>query len=171
MPKKFFKRFTPDTHKIKEHKSLKFFGELLHNENLWHINRNSISRAFAIGLFAALIPIPFQMVLAAALAIMFHANLPISVALVWITNPLTMPPIFYATYKLGAMMLGVKVTKWTSDFSLDWLASELTHIWKPLFLGSFVCALVSAVVGYVFIRVVWRLRVMFVWRRRKSQIL
>jgi uncharacterized protein (DUF2062 family) len=82
---------------IKGHKNLSFLGEKLHDPNLWHLNRRSVSAAFAIGLFAAWIPTPGQMVIAAIIALYFRANLPISVALVWITNPLTMPPMFYPT--------------------------------------------------------------------------
>ena len=96
MPKKIIKRMMPDHQTIKENKYLKIFGNLLHNANLWHLNRHSVAKAFAVGLFFAFIPVPFQMVLAAGLAIIVHANLPLSIALVWITNPLTMPFIFYA---------------------------------------------------------------------------
>ena len=95
MAKKTIQRFLPDPNKIRHHKSLKIFGRLLQDANLWHLNRRSARGAFAVGLFFAFIPVPFQMVLAAAGAILFRVNLPISVALVWLTNPLTMPPIFY----------------------------------------------------------------------------
>jgi uncharacterized protein (DUF2062 family) len=37
-----------------------------------------------VGLFCAFIPVPFQMLLAAPSAIIFSANLPVSIALVWI---------------------------------------------------------------------------------------
>jgi len=169
MPRQFFKRISLKSHHLKEHKSLKFFGKLLHNENLWHINRNSVSLAFAIGLFSAFVPIPFQMVLAAALAIFIHANLPIAVSLVWITNPLTMPPIFFYTYKLGCLILSIQPTQWHTDFALHSLANELSHIWKPLFLGSILSGLIAGLLGYVIVRVIWRIRVMVAWKRRGQQ--
>jgi len=55
----------------------------------------------AVGLFCAFVPLPIQMLLAAAAAIIFRVNLPISVGLVWITNPVTIPPMFYFCYKVG----------------------------------------------------------------------
>ena len=106
MPRRFIKRITPDTEKLKAHKHLSIFGELLHNPNLWHMNRRSISGAVAVGIFCAFIPVPFQMVIAAAAAIMFRVNLPISVVTVWLSNPVTMPALFYGCYFLGAMLLG-----------------------------------------------------------------
>ena len=84
----------PDHKKIRDHKHLRIFGKLLHNPSLWHMNRHSVAKAFAVGLFFAWVPVPFQMVLGAGGAILFHANLPLSVVLVWLTNPFTMPPMF-----------------------------------------------------------------------------
>ena len=78
-----------DLEKIKHEKVLKILGPAILQPNLWHLNRKSVSRAIAIGLFCAFLPIPLQMVLAAFFAIIFAANLPISVILVWITNPIT----------------------------------------------------------------------------------
>ncbi len=66
MAKKTIQRFLPDPNKIRHHKSLKIFGKLLQDANLWHLNRRSARGAFAVGLFFAFIPVPFQMVLAAA---------------------------------------------------------------------------------------------------------
>lgn len=105
MPRRLFKRYMPDPASIREHKSLRFFGKLLHDPNLWHLNRHSVARAMGVGLFAALIPIPMQMLLAVALAIPVRGNLPIAVSLVWLTNPLTMPPVFFVTYMTGAWLM------------------------------------------------------------------
>ena len=78
MAKKLIRRYLPDAHKIRDHKHLRLFGTLLHDPNLWHLNRRSVAGAFAVGLFMAFVPMPFQMIPAAALAILLRVNLPIS---------------------------------------------------------------------------------------------
>src|SRR5690554_6872921 len=130
MPKKFFKRYLPDSKKIKEIKALEFLGDKLHSPNLWHLNRRSVSRAFAIGLWAMYTPpLPWQQIIAAVLAIYFNANLPIAVTLVWITNPLTWAPMYYFAYKIGAIVMG------QTAFSFDKF-SELFTVEKALELGA-----------------------------------
>ncbi|MGB1541119.1 MAG: DUF2062 domain-containing protein, partial [Cycloclasticus sp.] len=79
-------------------KCLKVFGPLIHNQNVWHLNRRSFAGAISVGLFIAFIPLPAQMLIAAAAAIALHVNLPVAVATVWVSNPITMPPLFYAAY-------------------------------------------------------------------------
>ncbi|TNF37447.1 MAG: DUF2062 domain-containing protein [Gammaproteobacteria bacterium] len=159
MPKKFIRKFLPDPHKIRDHDSLKIFGDLLHDPNLWHLNRRSVSSAFAVGLFCMWLPIPFQMVLAAAVAIMVRSNLPISAALVWITNPVTMPPMFYSAYKLGAWMLSTPAISFSFEPSVQWLMNEMLLIWKPFLTGCFTLAVVSALAGYFVMRMLWRLHI------------
>lgn len=171
MPKKLIKRYMPDPGSIREHKHLQIFGDFLQNPNLWHLNRRSVSGAFAVGMFAAAIPIPFQMILSAALAILFRVNLPISVALVWITNPLTMPPMFFIAYAVGAWILGMPLELSQDDFHLSaqWLGEVLGHIWQPFLLGCAVFAVLGAFVGYFGIRLFWRLNVARQWQARRHR--
>jgi uncharacterized protein (DUF2062 family) len=169
MPKKFIRRFLPEHHTIKEHRHLKVFGRLLHDPNLWHLNRRSVSGAFGVGLFMAWIPLPSQMLVAAALAILFRVNLPISVALVWITNPLTMPPLFFFAYKVGAWLLGVPLVVEKFELSVGWFTHTLDQIWQPYLLGSFVIAIVNALAGYYGMQLVWRWHVVQQWQRKKAQ--
>lgn len=168
MPKKFIRRYMPDHRTVREHKYLQFLGRSLHEPNLWHLNRRSASGAFAAGLFCAFLPIPFQMVPAAILAILFRVNLPISIALVWITNPVTMPPVFYFCYKVGAWILGLPPQPWVFEASLEWLLG-MGSLWKPFLLGSFLVASFTSAMGYLVIRGLWRLNVVRHNRRKKKE--
>jgi len=168
MAKKYIRRYFPDPHKIREHKHLRIFGTLLHDPNLWHLNRRSASGAFAVGLFMAFVPMPFQMIPAAAAAILLRVNLPIAVALVWITNPITMPPIFYFCYTLGAWMLDTPLRVVEFQISWEWLNTELHRVWRPFLLGSFLVGSVSAAIGYFGIHGLWRWHVVRDWEKRKK---
>lgn len=166
MPRRLLKRIMPDHKTIREHKHLRCFGTLLHNPALWHMNRHSVAKAFAIGLFFAWVPVPFQMVLGAGGAILFHANLPLSIVLVWLTNPLTMPPMFYGAYKLGAWLLGEELQHFDMELSLAWLQHEMALIWAPFLLGCLVLAVASSLLGYIGIQIAWRSMVIKRWRKR-----
>ncbi len=166
--KKTIRRYMPDPHSVRHHKHLKIFGSLIHDPNLWHLNRRSVSGAFAVGLFMMYVPVPFQMLLAAAAAIPFRVNLPISVGLVWISNPITMPPMFYLAYRVGALVLGVPTSTFTFELSFDWLLSELTHIWEPFLLGCLIFAILCSVAGYITMRILWRLHILQNIRRRRE---
>jgi uncharacterized protein (DUF2062 family) len=170
MPKNFIKKYMPDHQKIKEHKHLKIFGTLLHDANIWHLNRRSVSGAFAVGLFCAWIPIPSQMVLAAAIAIIIRVNLPISVALVWISNPITMPPLFYAAYRFGAYLMGQQTMESDYELTLDWFSTQLDLIWQPFLLGCFVFAVASGLIGFLTIRILWRMHIIQHMKERRARL-
>ena len=168
MAKKTIQRFLPDPNKIRHHKSLKIFGRLLHDANLWHLNRRSALGAFAVGLFFAFIPVTFKMVLAAAAAIILRVNLPISVALVWITNTLTMPPIFYGSYLVGTLVLNQPEQHFAFEASWAWFIESLTTIGPAFLVGSLVCASIASVIGYFGIDLIWRRSVRRAWTSRNN---
>ncbi len=146
------------------------FSHLLARPSLWHMNRHSVAVAFAVGLFFAFMPVPFQMVLAAAGAVYCNGNLPISVALVWLTNPVTIPPIFYATYVLGCWLLGRPTGGLSSDsFTWDAIYAGLPSVMQAVFIGCLFMGVLSALIGYFGIHFVWRMIVLHRWRRRRQQ--
>lgn len=167
MAKKTIQRFLPDHNKIKQQKSLRIFGRFLHDANLWHLNRRSARGAFLVGLFCAFIPIPFQMFLAAGLAILLRVNLPISVALVWISNPLTMAPIFYATYVVGTIVLGQQEQPFNFDPSWQWLVDSVSTIGPALLVGSVLCAAIAGVIGFILVDFLWCRSVKKSWAQRQ----
>ncbi|HHQ40957.1 MAG TPA: DUF2062 domain-containing protein [Chromatiales bacterium] len=169
MPKRFLRKHLPDHTTFRDHPHLARFGHRLHDPNLWHLNRRSVAGGFAAGLFMAWVPVPFQMVLAAAAAIALRVNLPIAVVTVWVTNPVTMPPLFYLAYKVGAMLLGTRIDHVSFELSWHWLTEELRLVWQPFLLGCLVMGTASAAGGYAAARGLWRWWVVRRHRRRLAR--
>jgi uncharacterized protein len=175
MIKEFFRRkLIPHIEQFKHHPSLQFLGHLLHEPNLWHINRHSLSIGMAVGLFAALLPLPFQTLWAALLAVAFRGNLPLAAVLVWLSNPFTTPPLYYVSYELGALMLGIHTKQVdfsiTSDlWSSTWWVKTLESIWEPWLLGLMTLAVLSALIGYLAVQWLWRLHVVSSWHHRRKK--
>ena len=162
------RKVIPGTHDIGGHTFLgRVFGQPLLDPDLWHLSRNSVALAVSIGLFMAWVPVPFQMVLAAGAAILVRCNLPVSVAMVWVSNPVTMAPLFVAAHKLGGWMLDRPPGDFQIELSFRWLFEELGKVWEPLLLGCFVLGLASAILGQIMIRLIWRAHVIVSWRDRR----
>lgn len=169
MPRKLIKKYMPDPQSLRKNPSLRWLGRYLHDPNLWHLTRKSVSRAFLIGLFCAFLPLPGQMLLAALLALLLAGNLAVSVGLVWLTNPLTMPPIFYFTYRLGACLLNTNARPPIEfHWNLATLQAELAAIWWPLLLGSVLTGIVLATLSYFAIQWFWIWHVNRSWRKRRD---
>jgi uncharacterized protein (DUF2062 family) len=106
------------------------------------------------------------MIVAAAGAIWLNANLPVSVALVWLTNPLTMPPIFYLAYKVGGWILLLPEKDFHFEASFDWVMHSMLLIWQPFLLGCLVLGLLTGILGYIAVHWSWRVAVMRRWENR-----
>ena len=118
----------------------------------------------AVGMFCAFLPIPFQMLLAAIAAVAFRVNILVAVPLVWITNPITLAPIFYFCYYVGALIMGTEIHDFIIELDFDWLVSELLYTWRQLLLGSLVVATIASLVSFMLAQFFWRYHL---WTRIK----
>ena len=168
MPRKIIRRFLPDLKSLLDQRSLRWIGSLSHDPNLLHLNRHSVSLAVFIGIFCAFIPLPIQTLLAIAMCFWLGANLPLAMIIIWISNPLTIPPMFFLTYKLGSYILNTQVSGFSVDLSWQWFAELGSDILLPLFLGSFICGTALGLIGYFFILSLWRWQVIRNWEIRKN---
>ena len=177
MPRKYFKRFLPDHETIRQSRWIRPFGGWLQHPNLWHLHRHSVAGGVGIGLFAGLIPGPFQMIGAAILAVLFRANLPVAMVATLYTNPFTIAPLYFVAYKIGAFVTGQQAgansvqlalpnMSWDNWFGvlLDWFIS----LGKPFAVGLPLLALTLGIVGYFAVRVFWYVMVALAWRRRAA---
>lgn len=170
MARRFLKRHLPDFHKLRARRELRLLGRLLEDPFLLHLNRRSVAGGVACGVFVAFMPVPGHMLIAAALAIALRFNLILSVILVWITNPITMPPIYYFTYVVGTWILGTPLTANTGfEPTLHWFWHEFERIWKPLMVGSLTVGALLSLASYGAVHLLWRLHILRQLKRRRER--
>lgn len=165
--KRWLKRNLPARTSFLANGRFGLFGRLLHDPNLWHLNRYSVSGAVAIGLFVAFMPPLGQSLLAAALAIWLRVNLPIAALTTFVTNPLTIPPVFYFAYRVGCWLLVITPERFDLDFWLDPL--QWTAVVWPMTVGCLICGALAAGLGYATIQTFWRWRILRQIERRRAR--
>lgn len=159
MAKKFLRKLLPHRDVIIHNRWIKLLGPRLQEPLLWHLNRRSCSGAVALGVFCAFIPVPMQMPLAAIAAILFRVNILVAVPMVWLSNPLTIAPMYYFCYLVGAEILGTQQDKFHFELSFDWLLTGLIEIWEPFLLGCLVVGSITALASFILIRILWRMHI------------
>ena len=176
MQMKFLRKYLPHPDEVRSSRYVAMFGGLLDHPNLWHLNRTSVPGAFAIGLFAGLIPGPLQMIGAALLAVPLRKNLPVALITTLYTNPVTIVPLYVLAYGYGKLLLGERHDGLLIEpFDFDWsdllgsiqgLYEWMLALGKPLAIGLPALALTLAALGYVIVRFGWRFYVVLAWRAR-----
>ena len=119
------------------------------------INRKSITRGILIGLFWGFIPMPMQMLAVLAMTPFIKFNVPIAISMVWLSNPLTMPLMYYMEYQTGNFILGREGLE-NIELTLSWFSNNWDNILVPLYIGTipysiFVSALVYFIVDRLWI--------------------
>ena len=168
MPRKIIRRLLPDIKELLNRPSLGWIRSLPQDPNLLHLNRHSVSLAVFIGIFCAFVPIPIQTLMVIAMSFWQGANLPLAMVIIWMSNPLTIPPMFYLTYKLGSYILGTTLGDFSVTLSWEWFSQLGSEILLPLFVGSILAGTVLASIGYFFVLFLWRWKVIKDWEHRKD---
>jgi len=125
-----------------------------YNLPYFNINRKMITRGVGIGLFWAFIPMPMQMLAVMALTPFFRFNVPIAIVMVWLSNPLTMPPMYYMEYLTGNFLLG---REGIADIepTLAWFTANMSDIFVPLYVGTAFYSIVVSSFVYVLLNWLW----------------
>ncbi len=121
-----------------------------------------IALGIAIGFFIGWLPIVgIQMVVAAACCWIFRGNVMASIPPVWISNPLTMAPMYFLENRLGAPIYGQPLTfdkmahTWQRVGELGiwdgtiYLFTELLDVTIAMFIGGGIIGGICAVLVYL----------------------
>jgi uncharacterized protein (DUF2062 family) len=166
MPRQWIKKFAPHPHTLMDRWPLRAFGSHIRDPKLWTLHRRGVTAGFGAGLAICFMPLPIHWPLATLVAITWRINLPTIIAATLIVNPLTMVPIYYAAYRVGAALTGAPVHRFGFRLSWDWLQHGLGPVWEPFLIGCLVCAIVCGISGWLGLEFIWRRQVLH--RRRIS---
>lgn len=148
---------------------LRPFAHLFGHPSLWHLNRRSVPRALAVGLFAAFIIPLGQFALAALLSVPLRANVPMAAGATLVSNPLTFPPIYFGAYKVGSFLLYNSSSQGTQELA-GHVGTRLLDVSGPTALGLLVFAVVGGIAGFILGAAWWRLRLARRWRLRRARL-
>ena len=117
-------------------------------------NRKMLSRGILLGIFIAFIPMPMQMALVLAFMPFFRFNVPIALAMCWLSNPFTMPPMYYMEYLTGSFFLGTEIGD--VSISLEWFKENLDDIFIPLYVGTLFYSVFGSLLAYWGVNHFWK---------------
>lgn len=116
----------------------------------------AVALGFAAGVFSAMTPfLGAHIMMALAIAWIIGGSLVAAVLGTFVGNPLSYPFIWYATYKLGNVMLGTKSATKHIDLSHGIFQHSIAKLWpilKPMSLGCLPLGLAAATLGYLLVR-------------------
>jgi len=136
-----------------------FIYRVLHVDDTPH----RIALGVAVGIFVTWTPtIGLQMILTVLISALLRANKFVGVPFVWISNPLTLVPVYWPSYLIGCWLLGgdysyqrfLTAMHKAMTFGGGWFAS-ISNWWEatielfwPLWIGSLLVALILGTLTY-----------------------
>lgn len=167
-------RHIPTRETVHEHWLLKPFAPHLSQPALWRLTRRSVPRAVALGLFVGVIIPVMHTAIAAVLAIPLRANVAITAAFTLVVNPITIPPLYYAAYRIGSWELHHDAAL-VNPTAAERVSTELGRLlfWvhqasSSIAVGVVTVAAVAAVTGYVAASLAYRSWRGTRWRQRRQ---
>lgn len=128
------------------------------------MHRRVLARGVAVGLFVALTPtFGFQTALMIAGCVLLRASFPAAFLVSWVSNPVTVGPLYLAFNALGEAIFGRVIR---SALQLDGVLGEATFETLFLALGSLLIAVPVAIAGYGLFLWGWQL---LAWRRWRAR--
>ena len=165
-------RHIPTRDTIHTYRLLRPFAPHLTNPSLWRMTRRSVPRGVALGLFVAVIIPVMHTAIAALLAIPTRANVAFAAVFTLLVNPLTIPPMYYAAYRIGSWELHHDATL-LNPSAAERVSGELGRLlfWvheasAPIAVGILTIAVIAAVLGYAGSSLAWRWWTGSRWRQR-----
>ncbi len=128
---------------------------------------HSIALGMAVGVFVGFLPIiPFQTIVAVALAFLVRANKITAALGTWVSNPVNMIPFYSMLFFVGMFVLPFSELSFELSAEHLELKNLLEHGWEVvlvMLVGGVIMGIPSALIAYVI-----TLRAVLTYRRRRA---
>mgnify|MGYP000267585165 CR=1 FL=1 len=129
-----------------------------------HVHRRTLARGVAVGVFVGLTPtIGIQTLLMLIGCVAIRGNFPAAFLVSWISNPVTLGPLYFAFNELGETVFGGVIGP---EITISDRADEAAVGLLYLVLGSLLIAGPFAIASYLVF--LWGWRLLVIRRRRRA---
>lgn len=148
-------RFLKHPRKLRQSPTRRWFARHFLDKRVWKPTQHTLSGGMAVGMFITLQLLPIQMPTAVILSAIFRVNIPIAIAMCWVSNPFTVPFMAWLEYAIGKWVLALYTTVPTSPFPKH-LPESMVDAWIVLkehapvmLMGGIILGAVVALVSYI----------------------
>ncbi|OIR06487.1 hypothetical protein GALL_114040 [mine drainage metagenome] len=134
-------------------------GDRFLHRDLWIPSRESLARAWLIGMTVTSIPfLPLQSVIACGIGFFLGANLPVCLLLQYLSNPATAFIQVPACFFVGRLLMGDHPAALLSQIHHGPMALMTSDNLIAIYLGAIVIGPILGVIGYFLTHLIWRER-------------
>jgi uncharacterized protein (DUF2062 family) len=169
MPRQLLKKIVPTQHSLQDRWFVRLFGARISDPHLWTLHRRGVTYAFGAGLAIGFIPLPVHLLAACTIAMIWRLNIPVACGTTFFVNPFTAMPIYYLAYRVGTALLHTPAHHFRFHPTWEWFRHGLAPVWPPFLVGCIACALVSGVLGWLALELLWRWQVTSRYRARHER--
>lgn len=164
-------RYLKHPRRLKSNALLRWFSCHFLNKRVWKPTQHTFSGGMAVGFFVTVQLFPGQMPLAIILAAAFRVNIPIALAVCWLSNPATFVPIGMVEKEIGEWLLGIlgdPTAAWIASLENQSIARGLAYA-HYMYAGGLVAGALLTPVSYIITYALWALVARFP-RRPEQQV-
>ncbi len=154
-------RFLKHPRKLRERPAMRWFARHFLDKRVWKPTQHTLSGGTAVGVFITLQLLPIQMPTATILSAIFRVNIPIAIALCWLSNPFTIPFIAWLEYAIGKWFLALYTTVPATPFP-NHLPESMVDAWMVLkehapvmLVGGIILGAIGALISYIATWSIW----------------
>lgn len=136
-----------------------FLDRVVHKILRINDSPHALAMGVTVGMFVAMTPtVGVQMPIAFVAASLLRGNRVAAIAMCWISNPVTMVPLYYGYYRMGRLFYPAREVSYDDvaaivrpregDSSFDALWALIEQLGWPLWIGGFIAAVVLTIPTY-----------------------